>query len=411
MFQEKKKIYNNVFAKIALFLAIFPSFVLAEDKSSDLMTDEMIEKEIQAALNPELGSTGEKQKSPKKKESSTMVFDNAPRQVGERSDEPSKEELKKLDLISEDPSKTRVSGTKKQTKEDRKFLYSPVDAESQLEKHDGFVVERDSSKIVKKKLAITDTLNIKLCYSAGVSVILDEDIQTEFQRIVLDDKMFFDALNYENNRGVYIRLKQPIDEGRFWESAIRLVRKDNDKEYVINLVGISCPKGMNPFPKVYYLQDKYPLITGKNTKIQTPEDTIIELSKGYPRKNVVKAEVYDLIARSGSDWAVVGIQLELDSSETISSESPFAFKILDNLQISEIPTKIEHLPLQSKKASDSLGKSMARYKLTLNLNKQYFSENRYFYIMVINEKEEYHQYIKVDSLPYILSLRKRGFDI
>lgn len=408
MFLEKKKIYNLIL--LASLVVSQASFAQEEEK----ITDEMLEQEIAAALNPEaakkeISSKKNTTKQSKKKE--TMVYDNAPRD--EMSQEGAVPQVKqqRIELLSEEPTKIRISETKKMTEKEKKFLYSPGNSESQIEKHDGFVVERDSAKIIKKKIAINDTLNIKLCYSAGASLILDEDVQTEFQRVLLDDKMFFDAIEYENHRGVYVRLKQPIDDGKFWESAIRLVRKDNDKEYVINLVGVSCPKGMNPYPKVYYLQDKYPLITGKTTKVNTPEDTLIELSNGYPRKNVNKTEIYDLIARSGGDWAVVGLQLDLNSGSSVSNEGPFTFKVIDNLQISEIPTKVEYMALQSKKASEALDKNIARFKLTVNVNKQYFTENRYFYIMVINNKDEYHQYIKVDTLPYILSLRKRGFDI
>lgn len=412
MFLEQKKIYKNTAIALILILSGFSEIVFAEESSSD----EFIEQSIEEALNP-----GKKKKSAKDEEKQKEEVPDELKDLDKKANVDPQKDIKSDS--SEEP--TRVPETleslkkreleleegKKKREESKKALYSPSPSEKQEEKHEGYVVERDSSRIIKKKVSINDVLTLKLCYSAGISLILDEDIQTELQRVILDDRTFFDALDFENHRGVYIKLKQPIPQGKFLESAIRLVRKDNDKEYLINLLGVSCQKGLNPYPKVYYLQDKVPLIAGKMTRVMTPEDTIIELSNGYPRKNLNSLEVYDLVARSGSEWAVLGLQIKLGKGKTITTEEPFSFKVLDNLQISEIPAKVEYLPLQSKKASDSMKDSIARFRLVLNLNKQYYLENRYFYIMLIDQKEQYHQYLKVDTLPYIQSLRKRGFDI
>lgn len=396
------------------------SAALAKEKLSE---DEIIEQSIEEALNPGKKISKEKDQKPKTDEGSSEELPEELKEL-DKNKKKEPESKEKVDTVrAEDPLRLpetleslkkrdlEIEESKKKREENKKALYSPSPQEKQEEKHEGYVVERDSSKVIKKKVSINDVLTLKICYSAGISLILDEDIQTELQRVILDDRTYFDALDFENHRGVYIKLKQPIPSGKFLESAIRLVRKDNDKEYLINLLGVSCQKGLNPFPKVYYLQDKVPLIAGKMTKVLTPEDTIIELSNGYPRKNINHLEVYDLVARSGSEWAVLGLQIKLGKDKAITTEGPFSFKILDNLQISEIPNKVEYLPLQSKKASDSIGEPIARFRLILNLNKQYYLENRYLYIMLVDQKDQYHQYLKVDTLPYIQSLRKRGFDI
>lgn len=419
MFPEKKKIFNYIKISILLCSLQISTVSFSKEKSND---DEIIEQSIEEALNP--GKEISKEKGSTKTDEEPI--DKLPKELEdvETKNITKSEEKQKFNPISSDEpvrlpetlaslkKKTlAIEESKKKKEENKKALYSPPPQERQEEKHEGYIVERDSSKVIKKKISINDVLTIKLCYSAGVSVILDEDIQTELQRVILDDRTYFDALDFENHRGVYIKLKQPIPSEKFLESAIRLVRKDNDKEYLINLLGVSCQQGLNPYPKVYYLQDKIPLIAGKLTKVNTPEDTIIELSNGYPRKNINNLEIYDLVARSGSEWAILGLQVKLDKSKTVTTEDPFSFKILDNLQISEIPSKVEYLPLQSKKATDSLGEPIARFRLILNLNKQYYLENRYLYIMLVDQKDQYHQYLKVDTLPYIQSLRQRGFDI
>ena len=288
--------------------------------------------------------------------------------------------------------------------------YEPAPTQSQEEKHEGFMADRDSSEVLRKKMSYTDALTVKMCYQNGLSIVLDDDITTEFQRVIIDDKLYFDAIDFDNHRWVYVKLKQPVPENRYWSSSIRLVRKDNDKTYLINLSGVHCPKEGNPYPRVIYLQDKVAGISGKNSKIMTPEDTIIGLSEGFPRKNVNKINVYDMVARSGSEWVVFGVEVRLPEGEKISPEK-FMLRMIDNLQIYQVPTKIEFLPVQSEKASQAAGSSALRYKILVNVDKQYFIENRYLHLMLLDKKGEYYQYVRIDTLPYVLKLRERGFDI
>lgn len=289
--------------------------------------------------------------------------------------------------------------------------YDPAPSESQETKHEGFVIERDSSKIIKKRMSYSDSLTVKMCEVSGLSVVLDDDIQTELQTALIDDKVFFNAQVFENHRGAFVVMTQPMPEGKQRESALRLVRKDNDKAYLINLIGVPCPKsGTSPYPKEIYIRDKSAGISGKSSKIMTPEDTIIELSDGLPRRNVNVVSVYDMIARSTSDWTVFGIQVKLPAGQSFRPED-FTIKMIDNLQVAQLPTKVDLLPIQSEKASKSLGVETARYKVIVNIDKQYMVENRYLYLMLVDKKGGYYQYMRIDTLPRINELRKRGFDI
>jgi hypothetical protein len=295
-----------------------------------------------------------------------------------------------------------------------KMTYEPAPSEAQEVKHEGFVIERDSSKIIKKRMSYTDSLTVKMCEIGGLSVVLDDDIQTELQTAVIDDKVFFDAAIFDNHRGAYVRLNVPIPDGKQRESALRLVRKDNDKAYLINLIGVPCPKnGTSPYPKEIYIKDKMAGISGKTSKIMTPEDTVIELSDGLPRKSEADGNhitIYDMVARSTSDWTIFGIQVMRTDGKGFNP-SDFTIKMIDNLQVSQLPTKVDFLPVQSEKATNSLGVNTGRYKVIVNIDKQYMTENRYLYLMLENKKDGYYQYVRIDTLPYVMSLRKRGFDI
>ena len=273
----------------------------------------------------------------------------------------------------------------------------------------GYLVERDSTKIQTVKMAHDDVLNIKMCFSAAVTIGLDENFQDELQRVVIDDNAYFEAVQFENNRGVLVRLKDKVAENSHWESALRLVTKSNDKTFLINLLGVSCPKkGANPFPKVYYIKEKYGLLSPQS-KVLTPEDTIIEASEGLPRKNKHGIRVYDMVASSNSNWVVFGVELQYQ--EVNSDEAKVAMKMLDNFQVNQVPIKYDFLELQSQKASQFYGKPALRFKLSVNIDKDYVIKSRYVYLMVLDKTSGHYQYKMIDLLPYYTSLKRRGFNL
>lgn len=289
----------------------------------------------------------------------------------------------------------------------RRPIYIPAPVEEGDQ--DGVLLERDSSKVVTRRMGHNDTMNVKMCFSAGLSIALDQDIQDEFQRIILDDKIFFDAQEFENHRGVYVRLKRQIPEGKHWESAIRLVRKSDDKTYLINLIGVPCPaSGMTPFPKAIYIRDHVGLMQANN-KVLTPEDTIISMSKGLPRIQQNRIRIYDMVASSGSNWVVFGVEVQYPNASKKTAVPKMV--ILDNLQVNQIPSKLEYLPVHSRKATDARGVSTLRFKLTVNINKNYVLKSRYIHVMFLDEEAGHYQYVRVDTLPYFLSLIRRGFEL
>lgn len=290
----------------------------------------------------------------------------------------------------------------------RKPIYVPAPVEGD-DPSAGFLIERDSSKIVTKRMSHNDAINMKMCFASGLTIALDNDIQDEFQRVIVDDKIFIDAAPFDNNRGVYVRLKKPVPNGTYWESAIRLIRKSDDKQYLINLIALPCPSyGMSPFPKALYIQDHVGLIQANN-KVLTPEDTIISMSKGMPRIQKNRIRVYDMVASSNSKWVVFGVEVQYpDSGKNTSTPR---MTILDNLQVSQIPSKLEFLPVHSKKATEVRGVSTLRFKLSVNIGKNYILKSRYLHLMFLDEEAGHYQYVRVDTLPYFLSLLRRGFEL
>lgn len=322
-------------------------------------------------------------------------------------------EKQKIDLKKIKNVKSLEKVVKKVDKKDPKKkkkmpVYVPAPIVMSAKKN-GYMIDRDSTKIKEVAVSYKDAININICYSAGVTIALDETYQDELQRVIKDDDEYFDAKQFDNNRGVYVKLKQPIQKGKFWESALRLVTKSNDKTILINLIGKPCPSsGANPFPKVYYLKEKYGLI-GINSNIMTPEDTIIEASEGYPRINKNVIRVYDMVASSNSNWVVLGIEVQYRNPE--SEETKLLFKTLDNLQVNPIRVKQEHLKTQSLKATKDNGFPTLRFNLKVNIGKDYILNSRYLYLMTLDKATKHYQYKMIDLRDYFISLKNRGFNI
>lgn len=286
-------------------------------------------------------------------------------------------------------------------------IYDPTPADAGV-KQNGFVVDRDSQTIITKRVGTKDAVTIKMCIAYGVSIILDESIDTELQRIILDDKIFFGAEEFENKRGVFVRLTKPIPDGNRWESAIRLVRKSDDRTYLVNLIGVSCPEGNVDYPKVVYLKEKFDVLSARQSEVMTPEDMIIQASQGLPRKNLNDVKVYDMVASPGSDWVVFGVEIE---NVNISKPDKIEFAALDNLQINKINVKAEYMKLQSDKSTELRGTPTYRYKVMMAIDKSYMMKNRYVYLVYLNKETKHYQYIQIDTLTYFKSLKDRGFDL
>lgn len=321
-------------------------------------------------------------------------------------------EKQNIDLKSVDSKNIKKvikkTSTKKETKKKKMPVYVPAPVVKNPKKN-GYLIDRDSTKIKEISVSYKDAININLCYSAGITIALDDTFTDELQRVIKDDDEYIDAKQFDNNKGVYVKLKQPIQRGKFWESALRLVTKSNDKTILINLIGVACPdSGANPFPKVYYLKEKVGLI-GVNSKVMTPEDTIIEASEGFPRINKNVIRVYDMVASSNSKWVVLGIEVQYRNPEV--EETKILFKALNALQVSPIRVKQEHLKTQSLKATKDNGFPTLRFNLKVNIGKDYILNHRYLYLMTLDKATKHYQYKRVDLRDYFISLKNRGFNI
>nr|BFD64831.1 hypothetical protein BdHM001_35120 [Bdellovibrio sp. HM001] len=316
-----------------------------------------------------------------------------------------------------DGDKAEVAKTElaeKEAKPNKKLKYSPSPTGKGL-KRPGIHVERDSANIVSITVGVEDAVTLQMCIAHGVSIHFDESIKSNIQRVNADDDKYFRFEKYDNNRGVYVRLVKEIPSGGMWESALRLIRKDDDKAYLVNLVGVPCPEGLIRFPKVVYLKNRMirtdrldDRLKLSDNEILTPQDTIIMMSKGYKETNEFNASVYDMVASGGASVVSMGVELE-----TGLSHDDFEFKVLDYFQVHQIKTTSRYLDLQSQVITNlsKEGKKYKRFNLTVSVNKDYILRKRYLWLMVLNHKTKSYEYRIIDLIEYFKDLKDREFEL
>ena len=159
----------------------------------------------------------------------------------------------------------------------------------------------------------------------------------------------------------------------------------------------------------------------------TPEDTILNVLLRYFKKEDIRdifsaaktqerkheIVVYDMVASSGANWFVFGVEVGWGPWAKVpgADEPKPDFVFLDSHQITEVPSKAQFLPTQSEVASLSKNGNFSRFNIKVMLDKNYVISSRYVYMMAIDRLNKSYQYVMIDLLPYINSLKERGFDL
>lgn len=411
-----------------MFLLSNISISFAQQQNPDNIDQAMMEaKETDQLLNakpteakdeenktPELKA--EKTKDSKKVDSKKTEFN--PGKVFKLTKEESEMLKRRYKTLKDRPD--LMEDTKEVKKNNPIYKPSPVQYEKSSPQNEesvrkSTIMERDSQLILHKFLSYRDALTVKICFKNALTLTFDDTIDTTISTVITDDTLFIGAKETENKRGAIVHLKQEVPQGQYWESAIRLVRKSDDKTYLINLIALPCPTDeLIPFPRVVYLKDKdsYQKTINKNSQLTTPEDNIINKSMGLPRIQKKRITFYDMVANSGSDWVVFGVEVQIPENDKEKIDlSKYKFVFLDNFQINTVDSRIEYMPIPSAKITEMRGISTFRFNAKVNINKEYIMNSRYLYFMLVDSDEKHYQYLKIDTLPYFKSLRSRGMEL
>jgi len=272
------------------------------------------------------------------------------------------------------------------------------------------LVSRDDNSIEVVSLSVNDSLSVKICMG-GISLKFHDTVNTEIQDVILDDVTFFSSQVFQNKKGVYIKLNKPIPKGTVWEASARIVRSDNDKEYLINLIANPCPQTAREraeYKRVIYIKERDNIIT-QYSKILTPEDTILENSLGFPRKKSDRVRIYDIVANAGSDHIIFG--LEIRPEQEIKKPDNVALIVLNDKQVNKIKTTVRYLETPSEVVTRRNGLQTLRYQMVVNVDKKYVTTNRFIYLMYLNLETKHYQYFKVDIKYHFDRLKKNGWNL
>lgn len=288
-------------------------------------------------------------------------------------------------------------------------VFSPIRAKDAKTIESRAAINRDDPGIVTRYVTTKDSVTIEMCFSAGVTISLDDDTKETIQSADLDDNLYFSRALFKNGRSVYVRMIKELDsKADFWESSIRIMRASDDKIYLVNLVALRCTDDTSAFPKVVYLKDK-PDVVAPSGSLLSPEDKVIRETKGYPRRNNDKVMIADMVTTSGSQS--IYLALEVQPEVALKNGAHLRFAVLDNFELSNISFKREWLKESTKKATKERGRQAIRYNLAIDVNKDYITKSRFINLLVINEQTKHYQKIRVDLLKRFYGLKELGLDL
>lgn len=152
-------------------------------------------------------------------------------------------------------------------------------------------VDKKSKEYANVKItAGEDSLSVGVCSNEGVQITLSEQVVTTISNVINDSPTLFTVTSMENSRGVYVTVTDKVKASGGAKSTLRLVRRDDDKTYLINLSSEDCSKTNSSFAKVISISPPTSSVSVKESgKINAILDNeVLVANKGSSQKVRVK---------------------------------------------------------------------------------------------------------------------------
>jgi hypothetical protein len=289
--------------------------------------------------------------------------------------------------------------------QDKNKIYQPI-KNKKTQFNSSLLVERDSEGTITVGLSVSDELKIKMCYDNGVYIAIHPSFNEAIEDVLIDNVEHFDKKINENSKGVYIKLIRDLKSGVV-QAPVRIIRKSNGTAFSVRIYGEPCPPGDNKYPKIVYIEDK-PTILHRDTKVLTPEDKIIGMTKGYSRTNNKEIDVKYMVMNSNDKWAVMSLFVKFPQQRRNFN---YEVRFLDRFQVNEINSSTDYLPLHSKKATKLTGEQIARFSIKVNITKKYILTKRWVWLFLIDNQRKEYQQVKVDLSKFLNHLKDIGFGL
>lgn len=314
-----------------------------------------------------------------------------------------------------------------------KKIYEPAPKMGEDFETKGYQVDRDSNLINEEDISTGDILHVSFCRNNPVQFNLDKNFKDKMQEVILDNPDDFESKVFLNKTAVYVKFKESPSKKQVFETTLRMIMESDDSTYIIKLFGETCPKTQSsPYPVVYKLKKiASKSLNFEDENIMTPEDKILTLSKGLPKKNGYnKINFRSMITSSNSDVFVFGLEIqyreypdykEVNGKLTLDRPQEPTVYVLDNLQMNLKKNRLSYLHgategiLKFKEKRDEISsngmKNVERYSLYLNINKKWMRKSRYIYVMLIFPETKHYEYVFIDLFKYFKDLKDRDLKI
>lgn len=314
-----------------------------------------------------------------------------------------------------------------------KKIYKPAPKVGNDFELKGYDIERDSDLILEETLSKNDILNVSFCRNSPVQFNLDKNFKDKMQQAIVDNTSDFEAKPFLNKKAVYVKFKESPSKNQVFETTLRLVMESNDVTYFIKLFAEKCPsKGASPYPIAYNLKKQgSKSLTFEDENLMTPEDKILMLSEGLPRKNGFnKISFRDMKTSSNSDVYVFSLEiqyrdypktLKLDDKSVQPRPRQPMIHVLDNFQMNLKKNKLRYLPsvtkaiLNFKEKREELAennmKGLERYSFYVNIDKKWMRKSRYIYVMLKFPDTKHYEYYMIDLYEYFKKLKDRELKV
>jgi hypothetical protein len=389
---------NNILLSI---FAIFSLNVAAGDSSVDLVSyADQLHNPKESSFEEIFDISDKAEKSLAKKNKKEMLFEENDKDL------PKKEAFLEASAVSEDDMLLKQVNAKQTN---LKRIFVPV-IQRKDKINDSSEVLRDDKEKLTYNVSINDVITTEVCFGAPVRILLGPSITHSLFSATTDDVVGFKALVMEDKRSGIIALAQPVIGNKVLRTRLRLVRDTDFKSYIVNVTGVDCNlKSKFELPAEIILENK-PLIKSANDSIMPAEDTIIENTSGYKRKNQTNLiQIYSGAMAAASDWLSLGVSVKLGDS--VKKQRKLEFVVFDSLQNSVIASSAQYLEKSSVVATRINKHPTLRINLKVNVSKKYILERGTVYIAMMDHDGRYYQYAKVDLKNLYKRLKRQGYDL
>ena len=272
---------------------------------------------------------------------------------------------------------------------------------------------RDTDQIITLNMSTNDAIDANICFQSPIRILLGNSITDSISQAISDDPNSIDAAVLKDERSIFVLMKKEMKaEGSIYRTRVRIIRKSDNRSYIINLNAQACPgAGRFGFPSELIIEERSQSSADENDRIRTPEDLILGLTNGLPRKNLEnQIELYGGAMSPGSDYAMIAVSVKIGNT-TRGNFYP-QFYVLDSLQSRVLGMQEPiYLEKESRAVTERIGHPILRFNLFLKINKKYIIERDSIHLIMIENGEKYYQKVRIPTSALRDRLINYGYDL